>query len=288
MGMRGPKNDRSDPRPSGRITTSACPVHRRRISPRVSPATPDVENPISCAPIQPGESMLTSATQRASRSSNCSSQYQVLPAYRPLEWAGHHAILTPRRSCFWDSTVPVPTQRHSRWHYPSHHNPRSHSGCPPAHTPAFHRPARLQGSEDAHIHTAVRCAPSRYGCRLQASARAVWILCHSFSGPPRKIRIGFSVFRLRGAPHRADRLVVKHRLLAGPQMDQALYTVSPQLLNIVLIKIVPNHDAAPRPRVPILLLSWASAGRGHGHHKTRGRSLRPDNGGEGTGKASKV
>jgi len=104
MGMRGPKNDRSDPRPSGRITTSACPVHRRRISPRVSPATPDVENPISCAPIQPGESMLTSATQRASRSSNCSSQYQVLPAYRPLEWAGHHAILTPRRSCFWDST----------------------------------------------------------------------------------------------------------------------------------------------------------------------------------------
>ena len=48
--------------------------------------------------------LLGSATQRASRSSNCSSQYQVLPAYRPLEWAGHHAILTPRRSCFWDST----------------------------------------------------------------------------------------------------------------------------------------------------------------------------------------
>ena len=33
-------------------------------------------------------------------------------------------------------------------------------------------------------------------------------------------------------------------------MDQALYTVSPQLLNIVLIKIVPIQDQARGPALP--------------------------------------
>ena len=70
-------------------------------------------------------------------------------------------------------------------------------------------------------------------------------------------------------------------------MDQALYTVSPQLLNIVLIKIVPNHDAAPRPRVPILLLSGLQLVVGMDIVKQGGGHSVRTMGGEGTGKGFK-
>ena len=144
--------------------------------------------------------------------------------------------------------MPVPTQQHSRWHYPSHHNPRKVIVA--AHQHILRRFTGQLGYRDLKTHTstlqyAAHRRGTAAGSRRQQGA-SMDSLSQLLQAHHRKIRIGFP-FSGSAVPHRADRLVVKHRLLAGPQMDQAPLHRIPAAFEHSPHKNCPQSRCSPAP-----------------------------------------